>query len=227
MSKTISVLSTKLLRNTTIRRLQPGGIKVTVTPFVRIDSSENISLPVAKKVAAIITSFNAVKALEGIADQLPVFDTVYCIAGRTEVAVKEHLKPAHVIARPYASALLDVIIAAAHNYPLWLFKGNKALLTLPEGLAKAGIPFESIEVYQNTATPHVVKEDFDAILFFSPSAVESFLQHNIIPDNTITFAIGKTTASALKPFAKQVVISEVPSESAVAEAVVNHFNSKT
>lgn len=224
MSKKIGILSTKLLREATERRLAETGTEVVVKPFIRIDIPGQITIPPAQKADAIITSANTIKALTGISDQLPAFDTVYCIAGRTEALVKEYLKPVNIVARPYASALLEVIITVQHTYPLWFFRGNKALPAIPEGLQNAGIPFEAIEVYRNTATPVMLNEDFDAILFFSPSAVESFLQNNYIHDNTITFAIGKTTAKALKPFAKKVVISKEPTEESVIKAVLEYFN---
>lgn len=223
MSKKIRILSTKLLREATMNQFSAAGIEVVVKPFIRIDISGNITLPPAQKADAIITSVNALQALTGIRHQLPPFQTIYCISGKTEARVRETFD-ARIIARPYASELVAIMREATHVYPLWFFKGNKALPTIPDGLAQAGIPFHAIEVYQNTAIPHVLREDFEAILFFSPTAVESFVQYNIIPDNTITFAIGKTTAAALRPYAKQVVISEVPTEESVGEAVVNYFN---
>lgn len=223
MSEKVRILCTKLLREATMNQFAEAGIEVVVKPFIRIDISENITLPPAQKADAIITSVNALQALSGIRHLLPPFRTIYCIAGRTETRVRATFD-AQIIARPYASELVEIMLEAVHDYPLWFFKGNKALPTIPEGLAQAGIPFQAIEVYQNTAIPHVLREDFDAILFFSPTAVESFVQNNIIPDNTITFAIGKTTAGALAPYAKQVIISEAPTEESVRKAVLNYFN---
>ncbi len=223
MSKKIRILSTKLLREATMGQFAEAGIEVVAKPFIRIEIPGHITLPPAQKADAIITSVNALEALSGIRHQLPPFQTIYCISGRTEAGVRE-IFDARVIARPYASELVAIMLKAAHVHPLWFFKGNKALPTIPEGLAQAGIPFHAIEVYQNTAIPHVLREDFEAILFFSPTAVESFIQNNIIPDNTITFAIGKTTAGALTPYAKQVLISETPTEESVLKAVVNYFN---
>lgn len=220
----VRVLSTKQLREETFRLFPHAGIVVKSVPFIRIDLPEHIVLPEAQQVDAIITSANAVIALSRIREKLPFFNTIYCISGQTESLVREHLSAVHIVARPYASALVEILEKTAFTYPLWVFKGNKALPTIPEGLQNAGIAFEAIEVYQNTATPQLLQEDFEAILFFSPSAVESFLKNNFIPDNTITFAIGKTTARALKPFAKQVKISEETTEASVVKAVVKYFN---
>lgn len=220
----VRVLSTKQLREETLRLVPHTGIVVKSLPFIRIDIPEHIILPEAQQVDAIITSANAVTALNSIREKLPVFNTIYCISGQTEALVRKYLSAADIVARPYASELVAILEKGAFTYPLWFFKGDKALPTIPDGLKKAGIDFTAIEVYQNTATPQVLQEDFEAILFFSPSAVESFLKNNFIPDNTITFAIGKTTAKALKPFAKQIIISEDTTEVAVVKAVVKYFN---
>lgn len=224
MLGTVRVLSTKQLREATLRLFPHTGIVVESLPFIRIDIPEHIILPEAQQVDAIITSANAVSALDRIREKLPAFNTIYCISGETEALVRKLLNAVNIVARPYASELVKMLEKAVFTYPLWFFKGNKALPTIPDGLNKAGIGFMAIEVYENTAIPRVLNRDFDAVLFFSPSAVESFLKNNFIPDNTITFAIGKTTARALKPFAKQVIISETTTEASVVEAVVKYFN---
>jgi uroporphyrinogen-III synthase len=53
--------------------------------------------------------------------------------------------------------------------------------TLPQALKEGGIKFNEIEVYQTALAPFKIsdQENFDAIMFFSPSAVESYLSNNI------------------------------------------------
>jgi uroporphyrinogen-III synthase len=53
--------------------------------------------------------------------------------------------------------------------------------TLPQALKEGGIKFNEIEVYQTALAPlKYLIENFDAIMFFSPSAVESYLSNNKI-----------------------------------------------
>ena len=64
---------------------------------------------------------------------------------------------------------------------------------------------------------------FDGILFFSPSAVESYLKQNTIK-NEICFCIGKTTAETLeKKHKKNIVIAEQPTIDDVIAAVIEYY----
>ena len=66
---------------------------------------------------------------------------------------------------------------------------------------------------------------YDGILFFSPSAVNSFLLKNKISPKTQLFAIGSTTANALQPFTNQpVIIAETPGKENLLHLAINHFS---
>jgi uroporphyrinogen-III synthase len=67
--------------------------------------------------------------------------------------------------------------------------------TLPQALKEGGIKFNEI-VPNRTSAFKISDQEFDAIMFFSPSAVESYLSNNKIKRNL--FCIGSTTASALE-----------------------------
>ncbi len=66
------------------------------------------------------------------------------------------------------------------------------------------------------------QQDFDGIMFFSPSGVESYLNLNELKTETC-FCIGKTTASALKDKNTSVVIATTPSIENVIVQVVKHY----
>jgi uroporphyrinogen-III synthase len=74
--------------------------------------------------------------------------------------------------------------------------------TLPQALKEGGIKFN--EIVPNSTTFKISDQEFDAIMFFSPSAVESYLSNNKIKRNL--FCIGSTTASALETKIKNIVI---------------------
>ncbi len=193
--------------------------------FIQISLKTDIEFPKATCVNGIFTSVNAIKAIIPFVNALPEFETVYCISGATEHLAKTTFgaRPKYISAT-YATILAQQISASNQGYELWFFKGNRALPTIPKVLAQSGIDFRAFEVYENKLNPLEMEQSFDAILFFSPSAVESFLMDNFIPDNTITFAIGTTTAAALEGKAKHISIADAPSESAVVEAVMQYFN---
>ena len=69
---------------------------------------------------------------------------------------------------------------------------------LPENLKKHGVQLEELIVYKTRLTPKKLDARPDAILFFSPTAVRSFFSLNELFPETAVFAMGTTTARALK-----------------------------
>jgi uroporphyrinogen-III synthase len=122
----------------------------------------------------------------------------------------------------YASDLAEIITLIYANESYTFFSGNLRKDTLPKALAEAGIKFNEIQVYKTSLTPHKIKETVDAILFFSPSGVESYLKENKIKKETC-FCIGETTAEALGKITKNIVIANQPSIEDVIEDVIEEF----
>lgn len=103
------------------------------------------------------------------------------------------------------------------------FCGNKRRDELPEILKAAGIKVHEVVVYETIETPVVTNDDVDAILFFSPSAVQSFFSVNQLKKNTVCFAIGQTTANSIADFTdNRIVITESPSQEMML-ALVNFY----
>jgi uroporphyrinogen-III synthase len=59
-------------------------------------------------------------------------------------------------------------------------------------------------------------------MFFSPSAVKSYIKYNSI-GNSICFCIGETTSSFVKKFSKKTYFSENPSIENVVKQTINSF----
>ena len=102
------------------------------------------------------------------------------------------------------------------------FSGNLLLDTLPVSLKIAGIKFNEVKVYVTKLTPVAVPGPFDAVLFYSPSGVESFLANNTI-GNAVCICIGDTTARAIKNPEVQMVIAAKPSIENVIIRCIKHF----
>jgi uroporphyrinogen-III synthase len=81
---------------------------------------------------------------------------------------------------------------------------------LPEILKLENIKCKEIEVYSTGLNPREFPQEFDGILFFSPSAVQSFTAENQLK-NTIAFCIGETTATEAKKHTKNIIIATKPS----------------
>lgn len=224
MLSAITILSTKKLKPDHQQMLSAAGLAVHCQAFTRITLSTDLVFPARQMVDAIFTSINAVQAVIPFLSTLPVFGNIYCIAGRTELLLRDTFGDnVTYVPRPYAAELARAIVENNGGRDLWFFKGDRSMSTVPDALEKAGITLASFIVYNNELRPQKVSRTFDAILFFSPSAVESFCIDNIIPENTFTFAIGTTTGSALRGKAKHIYVAEHPSEKAVIEKVLQFF----
>jgi len=81
-----------------------------------------------------------------------------------------------------------------------------------------GKELEILEAYDTELTPTQVEGEFDAVLFYSPSTVESFYSCNT--HKGIAVCIGETTKSeALKHGDKIVVSDNTSIESVVTTAI--------
>lgn len=124
----------------------------------------------------------------------------------------------------YAEDLTDIIEENYLSKSFNFFCGNLSLPTLPTFFKKKDIIFAKVLVYETIKTPKKINQSFEAIMFFSPSAVESFLDQNQIT-NEICFCIGQTTAKALQHINdKQIIVSKNQTIEGVLETL-NKFYS--
>ena len=125
----------------------------------------------------------------------------------------------------YAEDLAEIIALIYGMASYTFFSGNLRRNTLPEALQNAGIVFNEIQVYTTTLSPQAIQEKVDGILFFSPSAVDSYLAANKIK-NEICFCIGETTAEALeKNKIKNIIVAHQPSIEDVIDDVIQEYHS--
>ena len=106
---------------------------------------------------------------------------VFCVGIKTKELLESHGFKVDVY-MDYASELAEIITLIYNRESYTFLSGNLRKETLPKALKSAGITFNEIEVYQTTLAPFKISdlENFDGILFFSPSAVESYLTNNKI-----------------------------------------------
>lgn len=149
---------------------------------------------------------------------------VFCVGIKTKELLELHGFTVDVYL-DYAFELAEIITLIYNKESYTFLSGNLRKETLPEALKSAGITFNEIEVYQTTLAPFKIsdQENFDGILFFSPSAVESYLTNNKIK-NEVCFCIGTTTAAALETKKiKNIIIADQPSVEDVIEDVIEKY----
>ena len=93
---------------------------------------------------------------------------------------------------------------------------------MPEAFQKANISFEEIEVYETILAPKKINSEVNAVLFFSPSGVESYLKVNEIGDKKC-FCIGTTTAEALKEITENIIMAKQQTVENVIIQAINYY----
>jgi len=107
---------------------------------------------------------------------------------------------------------------------LIFFCGDQRRDELPDQLRQAGIGIREIVVYRTRQTPHPLEKAYAGIAFFSPSAVHSFFSLNKVPPATVLFAIGRTTAAAIRQYSTNPTICSVsPEKDALIRLAMDHF----
>ena len=221
MSNPIRILSTKKLLPNQKQYLLNADFNVIEADFIKIHN-KNFDLNHINA-NLIFTSQNAVLSVlqhEKI-DQLKSKNT-FCVGLKTKALLEEH--GFNVMAYTgYAQDLAEIIALVYGDESYTFFSGNLRKDTLPDALKQAHIKFNEITVYETLLTPEKISSKVDGILFFSPSAVDSYLRENKIKDETC-ICIGNTTAEALEiNKIKNIVIANQPTVENTIIQCINEF----
>jgi len=218
----VSILSTKTLSVEQRQVFLDADFDLLEQDFIEIENKnfelKNINTNL------IFSSQNAVLSLmEQNGWEMLKSKNVFCVGEKTKELLELNGFKVDVY-MDYASELAEIITLIYNKESYTFFSGNLRKETLPKALQQAGIIFNEIEVYQTKLAPFKIssQEKFQGILFFSPSAVESYLTNNKI-QSEICFCIGYTTASALINITKNIVIPEQPTIEDVIEAVIEEY----
>lgn len=219
------VLSTRALSAVLITEAATKGINIDVVPFIATEKlgDETLTTRLAeladRPLTAIFTSTNAVAAIETASQ--PRWK-IFCLNGATRRAVAERFGENAIVATAgSATELVEVIAGRDKPGECWFFCGDIRRDELPDSLKAAGWQVHEMVVYQTILTPHPIDKPYEAIIFFSPSAVESFFSMNTIGPRISLFAIGRTTAAAIRAKCPNpVVISERPDEKQLIRQII-------
>jgi uroporphyrinogen-III synthase len=232
MSRPIRILSTRALDAALIGQAQASGISIDIASFIETTPVQDAMLAqqvqalAGESLVVIFTSMNAVEAVVNMfAGARAVSWKIFCIGAATRKLVEKHFGDESVTGTaPSAAALARVVIDAGKRDVVF-FCGDQRREELPGILQKGGVRVREIVVYHTIETPHVVKEIYDGVVFFSPSAVRSFFSANNADGTVCFFAIGETTAAAIQGFVpgSPLVISKAPEKEALVRQIIEYF----
>ena len=220
MDNPIQILSTKILTDIQKKALLEANFSVIDADFIQTKNQDFELTQLHDNL--IFTSQNAAQSvlLHPKSNELKS-KNVFCVGLKTKALLEENGFNV-IVYVDYASDLAEIITLIYSNESYTFFSGNLRKETLPKALKEAKITFNEIQVYETTLTPQKIKSPIEAILFFSPSGVESYLKENTIKKE-LCFCIGETTAEALVTKSKNILIAAQPSVENVIEDVIEEY----
>jgi uroporphyrinogen-III synthase len=221
VAKDINILATKKLLPNQKRALLDANIHLIEEDFISINY---LSPPLEGLGEALIfTSQNAVQSvLQHPKCESLKSKNVFCVGIKTKSLLEKNGFNVAVYT-DYAVDLAEIISLIYNKESYTFFSGNIRREELPSIFKKNGIAFNEIEVYETNITSKKITNTLDGILFFSPSAVQSYLTNNKIK-NEICFCIGQTTAETLENKGiKNIEIAKNPSVESVIENAITFW----
>jgi uroporphyrinogen-III synthase len=220
MSKSINIVSTKILSASQKQDLLDANFNVIEADFIKTKNTDFDLNNINDNL--IFTSQNAVHSVLAHENVEKLKSkNVFCVGLKTKILLSENGFNAEVYTG-YAEDLAEIITLIHSTETFTFFCGNLRRAELPNMLKENGVTFNEVKVYETQLQSHKINEKVDGILFFSPSAVESYLKDNKIKQE-LCFCIGKTTAKALDKISKKSITAENPSVEDVIEDVIHYY----
>ena len=233
MNETITILSTKIIMPLIKKQLFENNIFVEEFEFIKtVSVLDKISLTTIKDHPPhyIFTSKKAVKffcsVLKENKVELPPIHYIYCLDGETKKAVfMAGMRPTFTAHNAWQ--LAEIIYKKGTSKKFIFFCSDIRRADLPDYLSARGVEIKEIVLYKTLLVPRSIKTTYNGILFFSPSAIQSFFMGNKLNPSTIFFCIGATTASALREIAPEaeITIADKATQLNIAEKIINYYNS--
>jgi uroporphyrinogen-III synthase len=225
----LKILSTRPLDKRLIDIAAVNNIIIDEISFIEtaLLKSESINSKLEKyiqqNITVIFTSMNAVNAVAKYIKKKPNW-SIYCIGNTTKKLIQEHFGSNSIAGDAASAEELAEVIIFENLKQVVFFCGNQRRDELPAKLKSKNIFVDELIVYNTLEIPRLLNKKYDGILFFSPSAVNSFFSLNKIDHKTQVFAIGKTTAAAIQQISpNNVIISNSPGKEALVKCMIEYY----
>src|SRR5215203_2379464 len=231
MQKTrLNILSTRPLNKQIIDDAVEQNIFIDCISFIETEPvadkklKEKIQKLSTEKITAVFTSMNAVEAVKENLASKPEW-RIFSIGHTTKELIADFFGSENIIGTANDAGRLADAIIEKNEKDIFFFCGDQRRDELPQKLKSKKINLEEVIVYNTIITTQNISKEYDGILFFSPSAVESFFLANSINENVVLFAIGYSTSDAVRELVKnKIIIADQPGKEALVRKMVEHFN---
>lgn len=216
--KSINVLSTKKLSSEQLRLFDNSQISIDAYSAISIEKLPFIATNQVEN--AIVTSQNSAQIIIDAGIQV---NNVFCVGKKTSKLI---LKNSINVVKTASNAadLANFIVKKHKNDSFVFFCGNIRRDELPNILTKNEIDFTEKLIYKTSSNFQKINKNFDGILFFSPSGVQSYIQENSLT-NSVVFCIGKTTASEVRKHTSNIVVAQQSTVENTITTAIDYFKS--
>ncbi|MCK0161094.1 uroporphyrinogen-III synthase [Allomuricauda sp. F6463D] len=215
-----TVLSTKILEPSQKELFLNSGLSLVEYDAIKIEFLDT-KIPFEYQ-NYIFTSKNAVKVfLRQINESQKKKIQTFCVGEKTKALLEDNGLNV-VETAEYATALAAIIVKNYKEETFLFLCGNKRRDVLPIAMTENNIQFKELNVYMTILNPKAFHRNFDGILFFSPSGIQSYLLENTT-GNSILFCIGETTATEAQKHSKNIIVANKPTVENVLVQAINHF----
>lgn len=223
MKKGIFVLSTKKLKNNQRQFLLNAGFSVLEADFIQITA-----VPFQLKKLPSLLLFTSQNGVRSVLESPGAFQLkdipAICVGSKTRKLLEENGFKV-LQSEEYAHELVPFLTAAGQGKHIAFFAGDIRRDVLPDAMHKAGLSFDEYTVYKNHEKPVEIKAHVDALLFYSPSGIKSYLKKNTIAQQ-VCFCIGTTTAGALNGITRNIVIAHQQTVENVIIQCIAYYKNK-
>ena len=223
MSKLKTILLTKTLSNDLLDVLDYRSFKTLSFDFIN-----TIALPFNKSEILNTSNHWIISSKQTINILLKTYKTselkhisFYCVGDKTAKIITDN--KLNLVTCSLSSAKLAQHITKNYNTTNFTFIGGEMRRNELEGILKNHkIQLNIFNIYSTTLSPNEINQSIDGILFFSPSAIQSYVLNNTITTETL-FCIGNTTATEANTHSTNIIIAEHQTFESVIESVKNHY----
>jgi uroporphyrinogen-III synthase len=227
----VSILSTRPLEDYLLEEVKQAGIDIDIIPFIEtvpvseVAVKQQIAEIVQINATVIFTSMNAVEAVAAQLNGAQPLWNIYAMGTATHRLVEKYFGAAPLAGTAASAAALAEVVSEKNNVTaVFFFCSDLRREELPQILKALSISVTEIIVYKTIAVPSVLSKTYQAILFFSPSAVESFFSINKLADTVLLFAIGNTTAHEIRKYTTNtIIISDEPGKENLVKKLIKYF----
>ena len=222
MTNKVNILSTRVLGKDIVSFLDPVRFNFIQKDFIHTQ-------PISFNRQELLTNTNWIisskTALKIILDTYQIDElkniNFYSVGQQTTKLIADS-KLKVVEWANYSENLAQKIVKKHSKKHFFFIGGEMRRGELPSFLKNHNVSLKMINIYTTVLSPNEINEQIDGLIFFSPSAVQSYVKANTISDQQL-FCIGNTTAQEATKHSQNVHLPQEQTFKSVIDLVNNYY----